>query len=329
MAFLDFLTEGKAPEAVPVSSTSQTVLPDWYTNYAMQLLSNQQALMNRPYTTYEAPRVAPFTALQQQAFSAVPEAAAAYQPALAAATGATAGALGAPGGLTLAQPYINRAGRDLSEMTTQYMNPYTEQVVNRIGQLGARTLREQLMPAIGDKAISAGQFGGTRQAEMIGRALRDVSEGVTAQQAQALQQGYGQAQQTALGELNRQAGLGQTVAGLGAADVTRNLAAAGQLAGLGGQAQQYGLTGVGALQQAGAQQQQLGQQNLDVAYADFLRQQGYQQEQIGKALEAIKGVSPAVPQGQQMAGTQVPSSYQPSTLSTLGQLGLTAAALFG
>ena len=41
MAFTDFLTEGAAIPAWSAvkSITSQTVLPDWYTNYAMDVLS--------------------------------------------------------------------------------------------------------------------------------------------------------------------------------------------------------------------------------------------------------------------------------------------------
>lgn len=313
---------------VPVSSSQQTTMPDWYTNYAMQLLANQQAVMDRAYTPYAGPRVAPFTQLQQQAFSQTPQAATAYQPALGAATQATQTAMGAPGGLELAQPYIDRASQSLADTTTQFMNPYTEQVVNRIGDLGARTLREKLMPAIGDQAISAGQFGGSRQAEAIGRALRDVSEGITAQQAEALQQGYGAAQTTALGELNRQAGLGSTVAGLGTGDTARQADLAQQLATMGGLAQQYGLTGVNAMQQAGALQQQFGQQNLDVAYADHLRQLGYPQEQINAALATFRGIAPGVPQLTEKVGTEPVSSYQPSTASQVGQLALTAAALW-
>ena len=51
MALFDFLTEGNPVEAVPVSSTQQTILPDWYTNYAMDILANQQAVSSNPYTT--------------------------------------------------------------------------------------------------------------------------------------------------------------------------------------------------------------------------------------------------------------------------------------
>ena len=52
MGFLDFLTEGKPPTAVPVSSTEQMVLPDWYSNYAMDILANQRVLAERPFQAY-------------------------------------------------------------------------------------------------------------------------------------------------------------------------------------------------------------------------------------------------------------------------------------
>jgi hypothetical protein len=56
-----------------------------------------------------------------------------------------------------------------------------------------------------------------------------------------------------------------------------------------------GLTGAGALQGVGAQQQALGQRNLDTAYSDFLKQQGYPQEQITGMMGALSGVAGAVP----------------------------------
>lgn len=278
MALFDFLTEGNPVEAVPVSSTQQTILPDWYTNYAMDILANQQAVASRPYTTYQGPRIAEFTPLQQQAFEKTPQAAQAYQP------------------------YLEQASRSAADVTQQYMNPYTEQVVNRIGQLGARTLQEQLIPSIENRMIAAGQFGGTRQAELMGRAIRDTMEGISAQQAGALQQGYTQAQSAAQQELQRQGALAS-------------------------QAQQLGLTGVGALQQAGGLQQTQGQRNLDLAYEDFMRQQNYPQEQIKGLIGALQGVQPAVPQAASKVGTEVPGAFSPSLLSTLTSGLATAAGL--
>jgi len=185
----------------------------------------------------------------------------------------------------LAQPYLNQA----AQMTGQagqtglagiqdYMNPYNEQVVKRIGELGARNLREQFLPQIQDKAIQSGQFGGSRQGEAIGRALRDTQESTLAQQAQALQSGYGQAAQQLAADRTRQlqaagqtAALGQTQAGLESADLARYAQTGSQLGALGQMTGQ--LAG-----QAGTQALQVGQQTGTLAGQDLTRQlQGAQQ----------------------------------------------------
>jgi len=489
-----FLADGQIPAQMAYKSlTSQTVLPDWYTNYAMQLLSNQQAQMATPYTAYQGPRVAEFSPLQQQAFGAVPAAATAYQPALGTATTATQNIMGqnalgaaqpyfsqaagmsglgaaqpylqqgqqlaqqstqalgmqaaeptlstaeklnsvaaaapsyqqalgtmaqgtAAGGLSAAQPLLSQAGQ-LTTDVSQYMNPYISQVVDRAGEMGARALREKLLPEIEGRYVRAGQLGfGPRGGGVstpsgmmtdTARALRDVDENVRAQQAQLLSQGYTQAQATAQADLARQAQLaattgqlgtaqqqalleaaqqqagmgtqlgqltqaqqqalanigaqrgqlgtaqqqalaqagqqlgalgqiggnlttaqqsaladiGSQIGALGGADISRQLAAAGQLAGLGGQAQSLGLTGAGALQQMGSLQQGQAQKNLDVAYGDFLRQQGYNQEQINNALATFQGVVGGVPKAVTEEGivpTGNTATYQPSTAETIG-----------
>lgn len=275
MALFDFLTEGNPVEAVPVSSTQQTILPDWYTNYAMDILANQQAVSSRPYTTYQGPRVADFAPDQQAGFQATREGAFTFRPELGQASTVTQGTLGrsslgaaqpyfnqaagmsgvtaaTPGlqqgagyvagstdalGLQMAQPYLAQAGQSAAQNVGQYMNPYTEQVVNRIGQLGTRTLQEQVLPGIESEMIRAGQFGGTRQAELTGRAIRDAMEGIAAQQAAALQQGYGQAQQAAQTDLARQAQLASTAGGLGGAQQQALLGAGAKMADIG---QTYG-----------------------------------------------------------------------------------------
>jgi hypothetical protein len=298
-----FLSEG---QEIPAGSAfkalqSQTVLPEWYTNYGMQLLSNQQALMNQPYQSYAGPRVAEFSPTQQQAFGATQQAANAYQPALGQATSAAQGLLGANAlgqaqpyfsqaaginapsaaspylsqsagmnsvgaatpalqqgaqmsaqsanalGMQAAQPYLSAAGQTSVANIGQYMNPYTEQVVNRIGQLGARNLSENLMPAIEGRYIASGQRGyGTRQpggstpSGMMtdtARALRDTQEATLAQQAEALRQGYGEAATLSGTDLARQAQLGQFAGQLGMEQQGALARAGQQLANIG---QTYG-----------------------------------------------------------------------------------------
>jgi hypothetical protein len=257
------------PLMTPTSSQTQVTLPDWYTTYAQDILSNQQAIAARPYTTYQAPRVASATQDQSTSYQLMRDVArptglqavgdiyrntlgqsamGAAQPYLGqagglSAPGAAAGDLNAasgmiqqasqPTGLNAAQPYLNNAGQTSYSVVDNYLNPYTQQVVDRIGDMGARTLREKLLPEISDNFIRSGQFGGSRQAEAIGRGLRDTMEGISAAQGQALNAGYGQSLEAANTDLNRFANLGQTAGGLGTQQQQALISAGGQLQNIG------------------------------------------------------------------------------------------------
>lgn len=336
MAISDFLTNGVPPkDSTFTSTTTQTVLPDWYTNYAMQVLANQQAASTTPYTTFQGPRIADFTPQQQQGFGMTGQAATAYQPGLNQATQTTNAAASAPSGLAVAQPYLEQAGQTATQNIDAYMNPYTEQVVNRIGELGARNLSENLLPQVEGRYIAAGQLGfggrqpgtGTPSGMMTdtARALRDTQEATLAQQAQALQQGYGQALGASQTDLARAAGLAGTAGGLASTDIGQKLQTGSQQAQLGALSQQLGLAGAEAVTGVGAQQQALNQQNLDLAYSDFLRQQGYPQEQIDRMAATLGAVQGAIPQSTTQEGL-VPLGY--SKPGTSGKIigGLSAAA---
>tara|TARA_R110000822_G_scaffold3973_16_gene17129 strand:- start:3179 stop:4357 length:1179 start_codon:yes stop_codon:yes gene_type:complete len=374
-----FMAEGKA---IPAGSaltdiTKQTVLPDWYSQNAMDILANQKAIAARPFQEYvdasgkPIPRVADFAPDQQAGFGATRSGAFSFRPELGTASSKTQDVFGrsamgvsepgfkqsgeytasstAPTGLNMAQPYLGQAGQTAVQNIGQYMNPYMDQVIGRIGTLGARTLQEQLLPAISDQMIAAGQFGGTRQAEMTGRAIRDTMEGISAQQAQALQQGYTSAAGLAQADLERQAQLAQTAGGLGFqqqgalarageqmgalgqqmgnmynVDTSNQLGAAQQLAGMARQRQTQELEGAGALGQIGAQQQALAQRNLDIARSDFLERQAYPQQQIDALTKTMQGVSGGVPTATQEYGIQ-PTGYRPEyPASTAAQIGSVA-----
>ena len=374
-----FMAEGKA---IPAGSaltdiTKQTVLPDWYSQNAMDILANQKAIAARPFQEYvdasgkPIPRVADFAPDQQAGFGATRSGAFSFRPELGTASSKTQDVFGrsamgvsepgfkqsgqyttastTPTGIGMAQPFLGQAGQTAVQNIGQYMNPYMDQVIGRIGTLGARTLQEQLLPAISDQMIAAGQFGGTRQAEMTGRAIRDTMEGISAQQAQALQQGYTSAAGLAQADLERQAQLAQTAGGLGFqqqgalarageqmgalgqqmgnmynVDTSNQLGAAQQLAGMARQRQTQELEGAGALGQIGAQQQALAQRNLDIARSDFLERQAYPQQQIDALTKTMQGVAGGVPTSTQEYGIQ-PTGYRPEyPASTAAQIGSVA-----
>jgi hypothetical protein len=324
----------------PSGSTTQTVLPEWYTNYAQDILSRQAAVAATPYPTYQGPRVADFTADQQAGFGMTREAATAGTEATNAALGATQGNLGRSslgaaqpfltqagglsgvaaatpnlqtgaellqqstqtGGLQTAQPFLTNAANTSVANIGAYMNPYQDQVVDRIGQLGARSLRENILPEISDRFIGAGGFGGSRQAEAVGRAIRDTTEGISAQQSAALQAGYGNAAALSQSDLARQAQLAQISGGLGTAQQGALQSAGTGLASIGSTLgnltsdQQRILAGLGSTtgqlygndttqtNQTAAQMAALGnqQQQMGLTGAGALQAVGAQQQALGQ-----------------------------------------------
>jgi hypothetical protein len=339
MAVSSFLAEGAAiPQGSALTDmTKQSVMPEWYTNYAMDILSGQNAIANRPYETAPMPRVAGFTPTQQKAFDLTGTAATAYQPLFNQATGVAQNAANAPGALTTAQPFLTEAGKTSVSNIGSYMNPYNDAVISRIGELGTRNLTENILPEVEGRYIKAGQLGfggrgglgGTPSGMMTdtARALRDTSADILGKQTEALRAGYNEAAGLAGTDLTRFGNLATTAGNLAQTQQEQQLAASGALSNLGARAQELGLTGAGALAKVGEQEQQLGQKNLDVAYADFLRQQGYPQEQINNMMAAFKGVATGVPQAETSYGIS-PSGVQQQYSSTAKDIAsaLTAAA---
>lgn len=330
MALNDFLNNGQVPDGSAFkSSTTSTALPDWYTNYAMQVLSNQNAQAATPFPLFQGPRVAEFSPQQQQGFGMTNAAAGAFQPGLNSAIGTTNAAAAAPGALSVAQPFLNQAGQNATDVSA-YMNPYTNQVVNRIGELGNRNLTENILPAVEGRYIGAGQLGfggrgpgqGTPSGMMTdtARAVRDTSADILAQQTAALNAQYGQAQGIMQTDLSRQGQLANVAGNLATAQNNQQLAAGQQQGALGALAQRLGLLGANAVTGVGTMQQGQAQQNVDVAYADFLRQQGYPQEQINAAVRTLGAVgqSGAVPKAVTEQGIIPTGVFNPSTGETIG-----------
>jgi len=130
--------------------------------------------------------------------------------------------------LSAANPYLTAASQSAASGIGQYTSPYQQSVLDVIAKQGARNLSENLLPAVSDQFIKAGQFGGTRMGEFGSRALRDTQEAILNQQAQAAQQGYGQALSASQADLARQAQLAGTVGSISGADLSRVLQGAGQ-----------------------------------------------------------------------------------------------------
>ena len=314
MGVLDFLFQGSPPPSTTTYGTSVTNIPQFMTDYTLGLLNKASAVAGEPYQAYGGPRLAQFTPQQQQAFQQTSAMQGQYTPTLQSGIGLTqqSGAANIPGA---AQPYMQTAGLAAPDVIGAYMNPYTSSVVNRIGELAGRNLRENLMPQINANFIRAGQFGSRGQQEAIGRSLRDVQESALAEQAKALAGGYGAATTAAQADLARQAQLAQMAGSQAQAQAQTQLAAGQQLGTLGQMGQAMSLKDLAALEATGQTQQQQAQKNLDLAYQDFLSQRQYPQQQLSMLNALIRGLPYS--QATDTSRTGAADLYQPSPLAQL------------
>lgn len=234
------------------SQQQQTIAPDFYTNY----LSN---IAGKGTTAATGAQYVGAQPLQEKAFQNVENVPQAYQPTLQAAGSTLGAAAGAQGPLSAATPYLQTAGRDPSQLASQYMSPYITNVVNALGDAGQRNIQQNLAPRATAGAVGSGQFGSQRGAQVLGQTISNADRDILNQQYQALNTGYGQALQAGTAQNQLMGQLGST-AGQLASSGQQNLTQAGlaqsQLA---GQQQGLSLADINALSTLGGQQQTIAQ----------------------------------------------------------------------
>jgi hypothetical protein len=197
--------------------------------------------------------VAPINTTQQTGINQTLNASQQSQPYFGAATGMTTAGSGAVNPEQL--------------QTAQYMNPFTQNVVdattNALNQQQGMQLSNQQ-----SQAIKSGAFGGNRSG--LERAVLQGQQGLATAQAISplYQRGYEQALSTAQQQQGVNLGAQQ-------ANQARLLQGGQQLAGLGAAAQTSALQGASAVQQAGGLQQQTDQAGKSAIYNQWLQKQGY------------------------------------------------------
>jgi hypothetical protein len=265
------------------------------------MLGQTEALSKTPYQTYGGERTAGFNPLQQQSF----QGAANMQPSQQLSQGSGLAYGAGLGGLGMAMDASNP--QNFQQNVGGYMNPYLQQSL--APQL-AEANRNYDISGVNQqaKATQAGAFGGSRDAIMAAENERNRNMGLNS----IIGQGYNTAFNNAQNQYNQN---NQTqLAGLGLANT-----AAGTLGQL-GQTQFGQQTGtIGLQNQMGTQQQQQQQAVLAQQYQDFLNQK---QDPYTK-LSYMQGMLTGLP-----LSSSIQNVYSnPSALSQISGLGLTAAAL--
>lgn len=231
--------QGEPLPALTTVTQAQQTAPEFYTNYL-------QDVANLGTAATQTGGVAGMSPLQQQALAMAPTAAFSGM-----GTMGTGAELATAAGATTAPQVIG-----------QYMNPYTQNVVDEMARLQNRQIQESILPSLKGAAGAMGQFGSQRQYQATGQTLRDLQSDLLGKQYGALSSGYQNAMTSAQTDLSRALQSGQVLGGLG------------QL--------QSGAatTGLGTLSTLGAGEQALAQKTLDYpmqqaqAYSKLL--QGYQ-----------------------------------------------------
>ena len=324
MSLTNFLFEGSPPPSTTTYGVAAKDTPAWYSDYTQGLIAKANAIAASPYQSYMGPRVAGFSPTQKTAYNMATTAAGAYQPYFENAQ-MYSNAAGSTTGLAAANPYFSQAAKTLPQGIGDYMNPYTDSVVNRIGELSKRQLSENIIPTIQNQFIGGGSFGGSRSGEALSRGMRDLQESTMAQQSQALQQGYTQAGQQFGQDQTRLAQMGQSAGTLQAADLNRMLELAKTQGTLGQLEQQLGLTGAAAVESIGQQEQALTQRSLDLAYQDFQRQRDDPYNKIAFINAAVRGLE--LPSRTVTESTGPANVYTPSVLAQIAQTATGAAAV--
>lgn len=245
------------------TTTQQNTLDPFIKEALSRNINAATQVASLPYQPYSGPRVAGFRPAEQQAFDITQQ--------------AVTGRVGAPElaqATQVAQQAAMFSPQQFQQNVQGFMNPYQSQVVDatmaRLAQ--ARAERDAATKA---QLASSRAFGNERrgvyEAQLAGEQERNTAETL----ANLYSQGYTQA------------------ANLASALPGQQLAGAAALAGYGNQALAQQQAYANMLSGVGQQQRGLAQQNLDVAYNDFLAQRGYPVEQLKILQSGLAGL-PAV-----------------------------------
>lgn len=192
------LFEGKAPPNVKSTETVTATAPQYLTDYLTSLATAGQTQLGVP----GGQLVAPQAPLQQQAYSAAPDALSRYQTPLGSAVSA---------GQAAAAPITSA---DISA----FYNPYEQQVVQDMARQSAENVQQTMLPQLRGAFAGTGAFGSRRYAGATGQALADVQQDLLTQQAKMRAAGYTSALDAALRQRGLQTQAAQALTGAGTAE---------------------------------------------------------------------------------------------------------------
>ena len=244
------------------------------------------------YQPYTGPRIAEFTQDQQDAFTGIRDAQGASTPYF-----------------TEQETLIDRATRETTpELTQQYMNPYTQTVINQqLRELGRQG--EQERQRIGAGAVGAGGYGGSRQAILEAEQMRNEGMRGDDIQARGLNQAFNVAQQ-AIQQQRAADAAGANMFGQMAQNVPAQR-----------------MKELGALSGIGSALQQQQQRGLDLGFQQFTDEYNFPMKNLNEYSAILRGF-PLSPTQNISRAAYSPTAPLSSQLLGAG-VGLGSAAMMG
>ena len=237
------------------TTTTIQELPAWMRDPLTRMIATGEQLSEEQYTPYQGPRIADFTADQQQAFAGVGDLADYGQVNQGLAS----------------QMAIDAGDKWVDANQSAYINPFIEQAIDPAAREIGRA-NQDILNQYGAQAASSGAFGGSRNALLQSEQNRNFMEEI----GDLYAQGFGAAYDRG------QAAFFQ--------DQAQGLAAAQALGDIGEQGQLMGLRGQDALIRTGTMQQAHQQDRLGLAYEDFLEQRNWPYSQLSFFNSLVRGI---------------------------------------
>lgn len=333
-----------APKSQTV--TQRTEIPAWLEDVTKENIARADAISNEPYQAYPGQMLAGFAPEQEAAFNYAQQGVGQTAPVYGQAINQLTGQLYyQPGDVQPGQVSAQSVNAPTFTQgdVSAYMNPFISNVEDAaLSRLAGAT--QQGINRIGDQALQARAFGGSRQGLAEGVALGEAARSAGELSANLRSQGYNQAAQLLQADQQRnlQAQLANQAVGLQAGQFNagqslqaqqlnqaaglqtaamRNATAA-QLANLANQYQGSRQLDAAILENIGQQRQAQAQAGLDEAYARWQEQMRYPTEMLNLRL----GATSATPYSTTTTGNQfVPRGN--SFLTGLGTVGSATAGI--
>lgn len=304
------------PQPQQVTSTSTTSeLPRYLQRYVEETSDRARGLSQVPYQPYGGQRVAGFSPETEQSFGAVQGLAAAGSPETNLAANTALGLSGYQAGDVGTTSWTDAD-------VAAYMNPYQEQVFDVQQARILKRFRQQQNER--DAAyVQAGAFGGSRRHVSDEIARDEMNEALEVAEAEGLERAFTNAQNIFTSDEQRELQAQELRERVGVDAANVRAAGAEGLARFGDLRQTQGLRLAGAVGDIGTQRRELAQNNLDVAYGNFVSQRDSPRERLNFFNSIMRG-QPVTAQSDVVTTQPSPSIY-----SQIAGAGLAATGLYG